>query len=553
MAKKVYGIDLGTTYSAIAYVNDDGKAEIIENTIDEGSGGITPSVVYFETETNPVVGQVAKDSGWKPEEAERTVAFVKQDMANPKRSFEFFSKEYSPVDISALILERMIQDARDQGHDVQDVVITVPAYFDTAAKERTKQAGILAGETLQKKGGAGVNVLALTTEPTAAAVEYAVSVKNTEGKTVLVYDLGGGTFDVTVVQISGNNVIQVLGISGNPCLGGKDWDNRVFDYYIAKFKEHTGIDLRSDSSSNAKKTLLSVREMTEKVKKALTKKESTSGEVTFGTELVNLELSRQKFDEITKDCLAKTLPYVNQALEMAGKDSVDTVLLVGGSTKMPQVRAYINEQLHGKFKEIINFDPDKSVAKGAALFAEMKWIEKKREEGQSDAQIAQTLGKQTSEVRKTITVIEAAARSYGVGFYNPDRQANFVGNLILMGASLPAKESTIAHTTEPQQAVNMSIYESFVMDSESYEMANFTLLIEKEWKLGRVVEPTENIDEILTLSQDGLLTLSARIPGCPEFNLPFRLPGVYNDDEMRNKSNQLSQLNTSSTLQRKGN
>ena len=221
--KHVYGIDLGTTYSAISYVNEFGKAEIIKNS---AGSSTTPSVVYFETANNIVVGEDAKDAGnASKEDAARVVDSVKRQMSNTNYTFEAFGKEYCPVAVSALILKKMVNDAKDAGHDVKDVVITCPAYFGELERTRTRQAG----ESI------GLNVIEIIDEPVAAALNYGLEKSDVKGKNVIVYDLGGGTFDVTVISIGSDprrDEIKVICTEGDHQLGGKDWDNRIVQYYL---------------------------------------------------------------------------------------------------------------------------------------------------------------------------------------------------------------------------------------------------------------------------------------------------------------------------------
>ena len=238
--KKVYGIDLGTTYSAIAYVNEYGKPEIITNSDNER---VTPSVVYFESLQNPVVGKIAKESA--KTDPDRVVDFVKRQMSNPDWTFELDGESFRPELISSLILKRLAGDANKSGnHEVKDVVITCPAYFGDLERSRTRQAGELAG----------LNVVEILDEPVAAAIYYGLNVPDSKGKNIIVYDLGGGTFDVTVVRIGSDpdkNEIDIICTEGDHMLGGKDWDDAIFNYYDEQFREETGSDanLKEDNET----------------------------------------------------------------------------------------------------------------------------------------------------------------------------------------------------------------------------------------------------------------------------------------------------------------
>jgi molecular chaperone DnaK (HSP70) len=311
----------------------------------------TPSVVYFETADNIVVGKEAKNMSKL--EPDRVVEFVKRDMGNPNYSFEVEGRQYRPEEISSLILRKLVADASQNiGEEIKDVVITCPAYFGINEREATKNAGQLAG----------LEVHHILNEPTAAAICYGVDRSKSDQK-VLVYDLGGGTFDVTVIALKGND-IHVVVTGGNHTLGGKDWDDRVTEYLASQFVEaHPDKGSPMDDSYSYQELLKSA----EDAKKTLTSKEKSPISVSHGGERVRVELTREKFEEITADLLNQTIQLTRELLDKAkerGHDSVDQILLVGGSSKMPYVARRMQEEFGG---EIQLFEPDLAVAKGASL------------------------------------------------------------------------------------------------------------------------------------------------------------------------------------------
>lgn len=369
--KRVYGIDLGTTYSAIAFINDDGKPEIIPNSDNER---ITPSVVFFDEPSeegkvgNVVVGKIAKTSAQTA--PERVISFVKQEMGTAWTK-EIDGITLNPEKVSSYILRRLAEDAKNcAGHDVKDVVITCPAYFGDAERKATMAAGEIAG----------LNVLQLLDEPVAAAMHYGLN-KSEGDRTAIVYDLGGGTFDVTVVAIEGGNV-RVVCSDGNHRLGGKNWDERVIEYFASKFAEATGTD--QDAVMNDVDTLYDLQLQAEIAKQTLTTRASAKVKVAFEGNTERIEITREAFDEMTKDLLDQTVDLTQKMFDLAatkGVARINDFLLVGGSTRMPQVMAMVKERFASMVdNEPSSFDVDEAVAKGAATYGFVKTIQAKVEE-----------------------------------------------------------------------------------------------------------------------------------------------------------------------------
>ena len=345
----VIGIDLGTTNSCVAVIEGDTPTVITNK---EGYR-TTPSVVAFTKSKERIVGDAAKRQA--AVNSDRTIFSIKRHMGTDYRK-KIDGKYYTPQEISAFILMKLKEDAEDfLGQPVTDAVVTVPAYFTDAQRQATKDAGKIAG----------LNILRIINEPTSAALAYGLD--NGTAQKVLVYDLGGGTFDVSVIDI-GDNVIEVLATSGDNHLGGDDFDERIVNYLVEQFKISDGINLSKDVSAMQR-----LREEAEKAKKELSSSVTTNINLPFiamskdGPHHIDITLSRQTFDELTADLVDRTITPVENALHDAGlsKTDINMVLLVGGSTRIPAVADKVR-QLMGK-EPSRNLNPDECVALGAAV------------------------------------------------------------------------------------------------------------------------------------------------------------------------------------------
>lgn len=345
----VIGIDLGTTNSCVAVIEGDTPTVI---TSKEGYR-TTPSVVAFTKSKELIVGDAAKRQA--AVNSDRTIFSIKRHMGTDYRK-KIDGKYYTPQEISAFILMKLKEDAEDfLGQPVTDAVVTVPAYFTDAQRQATKDAGKIAG----------LNILRIINEPTSAALAYGLD--NGMAQKVLVYDLGGGTFDVSVIDI-GDNVIEVLATSGDNHLGGDDFDERIVNYLVEQFKISDGINLSKDVSAMQR-----LREEAEKAKKELSSSVTTNINLPFiamskdGPHHIDITLSRQTFHELTADLVDRTITPVENALHDAGlsKTDINMVLLVGGSTRIPAVADKVR-QLMGK-EPSRNLNPDECVALGAAV------------------------------------------------------------------------------------------------------------------------------------------------------------------------------------------
>ncbi|MDD3082549.1 MAG: Hsp70 family protein [Desulfobacterales bacterium] len=469
--KRIYGIDLGTTYSSIAYIDEYGKPVVIPNLDNQR---LTPSVVFFDGDA-VIVGEVAKESAKLY--PEQVVGFIKRSMGEANFLFEYAGKSYRPEEIASFILRKLVQDAQQSiGEVVSDVVITCPAYFGINEREATRVAGEIAG----------LNVRQIVNEPTAAAIAYgAVSAR--EPRTVLVYDLGGGTFDITMIGIR-PEAVEVICTGGDHNLGGKDWDDRIVAYMVQEFQHLTKSqeDILEDPE-----TWQDLQTSAEKCKKMLSQREQAPAAVTHAGKRVKMVLTREKFEEITQDLLERTIWITHSMLDEArkkGYPKFDEFILVGGLTRMPQVVARIRKEFEVEPKV---FDPDEAIAKGAAIFgwklsvnddlvrriaqktSQDEDVVKAGMDLQSETvreaakEMAEEIGYELPAVEGAlISIQDVASKSFGVVAHNPENQ-ELVFNLILRNTPVPAAAMKNFYTAVPnQKTVLVRIMESETSDGE---------------------------------------------------------------------------------------
>ncbi|GAB2841999.1 Hsp70 family protein [Lentzea nigeriaca] len=434
----VYGIDLGTTYSCIARIDQTGRPHVIRNVTGEES---TPSVVYFETPYNTVVGKEAKNAALR--DPGLVVALIKRDMGKRDVRLDFHGQEYSPEGISAFILRDLVRSAHEAGEVVRDVVITVPAYFGVAEREATRTAGEIAG----------LNVVNVVPEPVAAALYYGVLNAGAD-RTVLVFDLGGGTFDTTVIKLVGNDVTVVC-TDGDHELGGADWDEKLAGLVCERFMaEHPGSD-----ATESEDFLQDVGLLAEDMKKALTSMQRRRQQVHFGGRSALVEITRQEFEQATAELLGRTMDITARTLALASQRGVttfDEVLLVGGSTRMPAVAEALRTRF--RFSPKVH-EPDLAVAKGAALFA----LAQSLKIGGNDAD---RLGLSNAAVEavasRKVTIV--TPRAFGVAVVDPahpeDRKKFLVAHLLDANTPLPAQETQQFQTFDHnQRSIDIEIWE----------------------------------------------------------------------------------------------
>ena len=440
--KKVYGIDLGTTFSAIAVMDEYNRPSIIPN--QEGSH-ITPSVILFADDGTIVVGEPARNAA--VDYPDRIVEMVKRQMGSADWAYEHKGTVYRAEELSSFILRKVVQDAEAQtGEEIKDVVITCPAYFGTSEREATAKAGEIAG----------LNVRSIINEPTAAAISFGLH--KDQDQNVLVYDLGGGTFDVTLIEIRGGQLI-VRATDGDYKLGGRDWDVAVMNYLAEQWQELTSSTEQILEDDSAAMDLL---QRAEKAKRTLAGMEKTEVRITFGGTSQKIPLTREQFDQLTAHLLEQTISFTKNVLEEAAKNGVgvDQLLLVGGSTRMKQVE----ERLRQEFGlEIVINDPDESVAKGAAWYGQKlaideaiaSYIEKWGESSSESAveAVAQDFSLPASTVEEVTgtTIGSVTSQSFGVYVQEGSTGQMVVANLIFRNAPLPVEASQTFGTLEKDQ------------------------------------------------------------------------------------------------------
>lgn len=414
-----YGIDLGTTYSCIATIDSDDMVTVIPNTL---TGALTtPSVVAFDDEGKLLVGKAAKNNlGNKPE---NTIALIKREMSNKDYSRTIFGKTYDPVEISSYILKYLVDFANqkrkdEEGKDpIYDVVITVPAYFGQLERDRTEAAG--------RK--AGLNVLQLINEPTAAALSYGR--KQQANKKMLVYDLGGGTFDVSILEIK-NGIMNTLATTGDHHLGGADWDRTIIDFALEK------IGTTYDKLTAQEQGMMMLA--AEDCKQTLTSQDKATLQFAYKG-IKNVDITRQEFESMTASLMERTMLLVDEAFDLANMSlgDIDEVIMVGGSSRMPMVKAAVKAKLKKEPKLI---DPDLAVAKGAALTA--------AQNAKGDVRSAILMGK------------DKGSRAYGMATYHDDVYC--VCNLIMRNDDLVVRKEFNSFSTrdEGQSRVAFHFYEN---------------------------------------------------------------------------------------------
>ena len=495
--RKIVGIDLGTTFSAIAHVNEQGQPEIIPNAENER---ITPSVILFEDDL-VTVGKIAKQNAKAV--PEQIVEFVKREMGKSKSIFfrTFNGKDYSAEELSGLILRKLKQDAEVYlNTEVTDAVITVPAYFHDAEREATRNAGKIAG----------LNVLQILNEPTAAALAYGIEQLGTE-QNVFVFDLGGGTFDATLMQIS-ESTIQMLATNGDHRLGGKDWDDKIISYVAEMFEIEHGENPLQDLHAYQDLQLSAVN-----AKEALSHRQKVPIVCGYNSKTTFVELTREKFKALTAELLerCRTLCDVVRTEADMTWAAIDTVLLVGGATRMPTVQEMI-VNLTEKEGNLHEINPDEAVALGAAVQGTLHQISEQASEtttDMTDAVIERFIG---PEGDPKVTVTDGATHNLGLVVLNPQRE-HIIHVMIPKMIAVPCEITDRFGTVDDnQQSVLIEVVQSLAQNQrkdeidlfEAYKLGECTLSLPPGLPQGSPIDVTYkyNLDQVLEVTAKSVST-----------------------------------------------
>ncbi|MHC1685765.1 MAG: Hsp70 family protein [Clostridiaceae bacterium] len=513
--ERIYGIDLGTTYSCISYVDEFGKPVVVQNSENERT---TPSVVFFDND-KIIVGSVAKESA--KIYPDQVVSCIKRSMGDSEYYFEYDDKSYRPEEISSFILRKLVTDAEESiGEEIKDVVITCPAYFGINEREATKIAGELAG----------LNVRQILNEPTSAAVAYGI--ENEDDKVVLVYDLGGGTFDVSMIDIKKNS-IKVICTGGDHNLGGKDFDDRIIYYLQEQFIEQTAI---ADNILEDPETAQELQNSAERAKKIISTRDTVPVSINYNGERAKVNLSRGKFEELTSDLLQRTINLTQQMLEDAklkGYDTFDEILLVGGSSRMPMIKDAIMKEFN---VEPRLYDPDEAVAKGAALYGHKLSIDDEliiriaEEIGESEEEVRYNLEENNYEeelLERTIEdivedtgfkisafraqsmkITNVISKSFGVVAINGYGK-EIVSNLLFKNTEVPCEVTKTYGTHEENQSAALIRIMENELDENVIDLDYSKEIGIAELVLSKNLPSDSPIDITFRLNEDGRLEIDA--------------------------------------------
>ena len=526
MPDTVFGIDLGTTYSAIAYINDFDQAEVIRNR--EGDE-TTPSVVFFESDSSYVVGKEAKNGAVIYHE--NTVSLIKREMGNDTER-NFFGKPYRPETISSLILKDLVEAAQDAtGLDTNKVVITVPAYFGLTEKEATRQAG----------GIAGLDVQGIVTSQSPPRVGRH---SRRRDEVLFIYDLGGGTFDCTVMEVSSGKV-EVIVIDGNRRLGGADWDSRLYDLVAEKFRVQAGLsEDPTDDEDFAQRLLNEV----ETCKKTLSRKEKSTIRCSYADVVEMIEVTRAEFEQATASLVEETLDIVRRSLDSAQAKrpglTLDEVLLVGGSSRMPMIQ----ESLKARFGWNLRLtDFDLAVAKGAAIYAQGGVLAETTAGGAELTEAGSPDAEPTDKVLhlngRAVMVKNVLSRGIGIRLIRDNARTgqpeHYIGFLAHANESLPINvEQTVYTYSAGATEIALDIFEQQGERESEVVEHNKELTPESGATFtGLPYLPKESpIDIKLSIDTEGLATLAAFEPqSAQNLEIGVRLSVMQAEDEARAK------------------
>ncbi len=523
-ARPVLGVDLGTTYSCVAHLDETGRPAVLLNGESEAT---TPSVVYFEEAGAIVVGRQARNE--LRLHPDRVVQHIKRRMGEPDFHVELDGRAYYPQQVSAKILEFVVSEAlttlgadrAEEGEPLADVVVTVPAYFGSGEREATRLAGEIAG----------LNVVGIINEPTAAAIAYGV-LRPGEARTVLVYDLGGGTFDATVVEASAER-IRAVATGGDRHLGGADWDAVLREMILDGYREQCGSD---PDPSTDEEAMGDLDILVEDVKKSLTRMGKRTVAFTAHTRRAAVDITREAFAEHTRTLVDRTLHYTDLVLDAAkakGVTALDDVVLVGGMSRVPAVAQALTERLAARFATVPEprlVDPDQIVAKGAALFAAGAVAEQYDQDDPDRPRDAASV----AGLSNLPTLVDITSRGYGVLTHRRggDADDQYVTWIIKPQDELPARHTEhFATRYKGQTEVEIVVYESATNLLSEDPEANTELIRGMLTGLPPGKPAGEPVDVAHTLGPDGVLTIVATAPSGQELTLTYEIRGAMPEEE----------------------
>lgn len=534
MSDKVYGIDLGTTYSAVALLNELGIPEIVKNFVGDDT---TPSVVYFNDDGTVDVGSQAKQT--QVSDPDNACSLIKRHMGE-EYPLEFQGQEYTPESISALILKELVNNANSQnGLDINKAVITVPAYFGTQERQATKQAGEIAG----------LDVVGIIPEPVAAAISLCA--RQEEEQTLLIFDLGGGTFDTTILKTRAGNV-EVIAIDGNRLLGGADWDQCLEDLFLQRFIEQAGLDEDNDPSLDDD-FMTELRVAVEDAKKMLTVRASTNLLLRFQDKKQRVEVTREEFEAATSHLVAQTIEITRRVISTAKEKfpnlHIDRYLLVGGSSRMPMIREALTEAGFN----VENTDFDLSVAKGAAIFGQGELPAPEFSNADGDAASGDSGSKSQPGVglRRTV-VTNVLSRGLGVSLarkVGKDEYETYVYFLAHANETLPLSATLDAGILYDGQAkVSVDLYEQGGETETEEPEANKAMVSGPSTTITGLpyLHAHDPIDITLEVSTEGVATLVVVEPKSGKSFKAEAAVSVLTQEEVNKAKQQIALITTRS-------
>ncbi len=528
MNDSVYGIDLGTTYSAIARISDLGAPEIINNF--EGDQ-TTPSAVFFEGPGSAIVGKEAKNAAVT--DPDNACLLIKKQMGTEFPQ-DFAGETYTPEAISALILRELVKSAnQESGTEISKVVITVPAYFGVQEREATRQAGQMAG----------LDVIGIVTEPVAAALS--IGARSETAETIMVYDLGGGTFDTTVMKVDSGKV-EVLAVDGNRVLGGADWDRALIDLIAERFVAESGFE--DDDPRHDEEFMLDLALKAEELKKSLSKKDNAVIRPSYGGERASVEVTRLDFETATAHLLNQTIEIAERTVQSAQEKepglTIDRVLLVGGSSRMPMVRTALKDRLGWDAQDT---EFDLAVAKGAAIYGQAA-VDEVLSTGDEEQSVAVA----DDAVRRpyfpgsaaTLEISNVLSRGVGMKFWrDANDEEGYISFFAHVNDKIPfTPEPTKGYTNvDNQQAVAIMMYQQSG-ETESEVVADNVLLKETDLSLPAGLSKDSEIDIYADITSEGVVKLRVVDPVSGNETQLEATVSVLSEDQVAQETAKVSKI-----------